>query len=103
MGYINSYKPAVQEEPRGYYGPDPYGINWTFPLHDGSLKSERMTLTPFIPFIHADGLWRQIKADPALQRWLPFDFATKGTCSSRRLETRSLRRDPSAILFSSPS
>jgi RimJ/RimL family protein N-acetyltransferase len=98
MGYINSYKPAVQDEPRGYYGPDPYDINWTFPLHEGSLKSERMTLTPFIPSIHADELWRQIEADPAQQRWLPFDFATKDVLLAT-LETR-LRRDPSAILFS---
>jgi hypothetical protein len=97
MGYINSYKPAVQAELHGHYGPDPYDINWAFPLHENTLKSERMILTPFRPSIHIDELWKQIEAHPALQRWLPFDIATKDGLLAK-IETR-VRRDPGAILF----
>ena len=97
MGYINSYKPAVQAELHGYYGPDPYDINWAFPLHENTLKSERMILTPFRPSIHIDELWKQIEAYPALQHWLPFDIATKDGLLAK-IETR-VRRDPGAILF----
>ena len=96
MGYINSYKPA-QTELHGYYGPDPYDINWAFPLHENTLKSARMILTPFRPSIHADELWKQVEAHPALQRWLPFDIATKDGLLAT-IEMR-LRRDPGAILF----
>ena len=97
MEYINSYKPAVQDELDGYYGPDPYDINWAFPLHEDTLKSERMILTPFRPSVHIDELWKQIEAHPALQYWLPFDIATKDGLLAT-IETR-LRRDHGAILF----
>jgi hypothetical protein len=97
MRYINSYKPAVQAELHGYYGPDPYDINWAFPLHEDTLKSERMTLTPFRPSIHIDELWKQVEAHPALQHWLPFDIATKDGLLTK-IETR-VRRDPGAVLF----
>jgi len=97
MRYINSYKPAVQAELHGYYGPDPYDINWAFPLHEDTLKSERVILTPFRPSIHVDELWKQIDAHPALQHWLPFEIATKDGLLAT-IETR-LRRDPGAILF----
>jgi len=97
MRYINSYKPAAQAELHGYYGPDPYDINWAFPLHGDSLKSERVILTPFRPSIHVDELWKQIEAHPALQHWLPFEIVTKDGLLAT-IETR-LRRDPGAILF----
>jgi RimJ/RimL family protein N-acetyltransferase len=97
MGYINSYKLAVQAELHGYYGPDPYDINWAFPLHENTLKSERMILTPFRPSIHIDELWKQVETHPALQHWLPFEIATKDRLLAT-IETR-LRRDPGAILF----
>lgn len=96
MDYINSYKP-VQTKVHGYYGPDPYDINWAFPLREDSLKSERVILTPFRPSIHVDELWKQIEAHPALHHWLPFDFATKDGLLAL-VETR-IRRDPGAILF----
>jgi len=97
MRYINSYKPAAQAVPHGYYGPDPYDINWAFPLHEDTLKSELVILTPFRPSIHVDELWKQIEAHPALQHWLPFEIATKDGLLAT-IETR-LRRDPGAILF----
>jgi len=97
MRHINSYKPAAQAVPHGNYGPDPYDINWAFPLHEDTLKSERVILTPFRPSIHVDELWKQIEAHPALQHWLPFEIATKDGLLAT-IETR-LRRDPGAILF----
>ncbi|KAI0303541.1 acyl-CoA N-acyltransferase [Multifurca ochricompacta] len=97
MRYVNSYNPSERPELHGCYGPDPYDVNWVFPLHESSLKSERVTLTPFIPSIHANELFRQIKAHPGLQHWLPFDILDMDELLAV-LELR-FRRDPSNILF----
>ncbi|KAH9954578.1 acyl-CoA N-acyltransferase [Russula dissimulans] len=83
MSYVNSYKasdsPALLP---GYYGPDPYDINWIMPLHQTTLESERIKVTPFIPALHAKEYAEQTAAHP----------------SSIEVELR-VRRDPTWILF----
>ena len=72
--YINSYK--KQETPAllpGFFGPDPYDINWAFPLHEETLESERVKLTPFIPKLHAQEYAAQTSVRPDLHRWIPFE------------------------------
>ncbi|KAI0067608.1 acyl-CoA N-acyltransferase [Artomyces pyxidatus] len=74
MSFTNSYKPsAVNSGFRDYYGPDPYDVNFVFPLHLETLETTRVKLTPFIPAIYAQAYLDQVNAAPALQRWLPFD------------------------------
>ncbi|KAH9052651.1 acyl-CoA N-acyltransferase [Lactarius vividus] len=98
MAYINSYKKP--EKPTllpGYFGPDPYDINWAFPLYEETLESERVKLTPFIPSLHAQEYAAQVSARPDLQRWFPFDLSTLDQLLME-VEVR-VRRNPSWILF----
>ena len=77
MAYTNSLKspdwPALLP---GYYGPDPYDINWVMPLHEATLESDRIKLTPFVPSLHAKEYAEQIAAHPDLHRWFPVDLSS---------------------------
>jgi RimJ/RimL family protein N-acetyltransferase len=79
MSFTNSYKADVSPLPSGYYGPDPYDINWVNSLHEATLESDRVKLTPFIPSLHARDYADQVKAHPDLHRWFPFDLPTLDT------------------------
>ncbi|KAF8260135.1 hypothetical protein EI94DRAFT_1749461 [Lactarius quietus] len=77
MAYTNSYKEP--EKPTllpGYFGPDPYDINWAFPLYEEALESERVKLTPFIPSVHAYEYAAQVNAQPDLYQWYPFELSS---------------------------
>jgi RimJ/RimL family protein N-acetyltransferase len=96
--HINSYK--KQETPAllpGFFGPDPYDINWAFPLHEETLESERVKLTPFIPKLHAQEYAAQTSVRPDLHRWIPFEVNSLDQILTR-VELR-VRRNPSWILF----
>ena len=98
MAYTNSYKaPEVPALLPGHYGPDPYDINWIMPLHEATLESERVKLTPFIPSLHAKEYADQIAAHPELHRYFPFNPSTLDEI----LTTIELmvRREPTWILF----
>jgi len=98
MAYTNSYKPPdVPVLPPGYYGPDPYDINWIMPLHEETLESERVKLTPFIPSLHAKKYAEQVAAHPELQRYWSFNLSTLDEILTT-IELRA-RRDPTWILF----
>ena len=98
MAYTNSYKaPDVAALLPGYYGPDPYDINWIMPLHEATLESERVKLTPFIPSLHAKKYAEQIAAHPELHRYFPFNPSALDEILTT-IELRA-RRDPTWILF----
>ncbi|KAH8977601.1 acyl-CoA N-acyltransferase [Lactarius hatsudake] len=98
MAYINSYeKPERSTLLPGYFGPDPYDINWAFPLYEETLESERVKLTPFIPSLHAQEYAAQVGVRPELQRWFPFDLSSLDLLLTE-VEVR-VRRNPSWILF----
>jgi len=98
MAYTNSYKPPdVPVLPPGCYGPDPYDINWIMPLHEATLESERVKLTPFIPSLHAKKYAEQVAAHPELQRYWTFNLSTLDEILTT-IELKA-RRDPTWILF----
>ena len=98
MAYTNSYKdPDVPALLPGYYGPDPYDINWTMPLHEATLESERVKLTPFIPSLHAKKYAEQVAAHPGLYRHFPFNPSTLDEILT--MIELAVRRDPTWILF----
>ena len=69
MSFTNSYKDDNPVEP-GYYGPDPYDINWMMPLHETTLsESDRVKLTPFISSLYARSYADQVKAHPDIHRY----------------------------------
>ena len=98
MAYTNLYKEP--EKPTllpGYFGPDPYDINWAFPLHEEALQTERVKLTPFVPSLHAVEYAAQVKTKPDLHRYYPFELSSLDQILTE-VELRA-RRDPSCILF----
>jgi RimJ/RimL family protein N-acetyltransferase len=97
MSFTNSFKAEDWKLLSGYYGPDPYDINWLMPLHEATLESDRVKLTPFIPSLHARGYADQVKAHPDLHRWFPFNLSTLDIILSA-IETL-IRRYPMCILF----
>jgi len=98
MAYTNSYKePEKIILSPGYFGPDPYDINWAFPLHEEALESERVKLTPFVPRLHAEEYAAQVSAKPDLHRYFPFELSSLDQILME-VELRA-RRDPSWILF----
>ena len=96
MSFTNSYK-AEDPLPSECYGPDPYDINWMMPLHETTLESDRVKLTPFIPSLHARVYANQAKAHPDLHHWYPFDLSTLDNILTK-IETL-VRRSPMAIMF----
>jgi RimJ/RimL family protein N-acetyltransferase len=67
------------------------------PLHEATLESERVKLTPFIPSLHAKAYAEQIAAHPELHRYFPFNPSTLDEILTE-IELR-VRRDPTWILF----
>jgi RimJ/RimL family protein N-acetyltransferase len=96
MSFTNSYKDDSPVEP-GHYGPDPYDINWMMPLHETTLESDRVKLTPFIPSLYARSYADQVKAHPDINRYYPLDLTS---LDKILLEIETLvRRRPAHILF----
>jgi RimJ/RimL family protein N-acetyltransferase len=98
MAYTNSYKaPDNPSLLPGYYGPDPYDINWMMPLHEATLESDRVKLTPFVPSLHAKEYARQVAAHPELHRYIPFDVSSLDKILT--VFEQLMRQQPTNILF----
>jgi RimJ/RimL family protein N-acetyltransferase len=98
MTYLNSYKaPEAPVFPTMYYGPDPYDINFSFPIDEPSLESDRIKLTPFIPSLHAREYWDQATQAPEVFRYLSTNHKTIDEFLFF-LETR-IRRNSNCIFF----
>jgi RimJ/RimL family protein N-acetyltransferase len=97
MSFTNSFKGDNTPFPSGYYGPDPYDINWMMPLHEATLESDRVKLTPFIPSLHARAYADELKTDPDLHRWFPFDLSTLDDILAKT--EILIRQPPLCLLF----
>ena len=96
MSFTNSFQ--FNNTPLdGYYGPDPYDINWIAPLHEATLESDRVKLTPFIPSLYAQTYVDKLKTDPDLHRWYPFDHTTLDDVLAKT--EIFIRRLPACITF----
>lgn len=98
-GFVNEYKPPAQvtlfkEE---LYGPEPYDINFVFPVRLEHLESERVKLTPFVPSLHSAIYWAEVEKTPDLFRYYPFTLDTLDQFLTYH-ELR-VRRDPANNLF----
>ena len=78
MSFTNSYTapkpPTLSAEE--LYGPEPFDINFVFPIRTESLETERVKLTPFIPRLHAKQYWGYVGSDPDLLRYYPGTWPT---------------------------
>ena len=98
MAYVNSYKaPEAPVFPSMYYGPDPYDINSSLPIHEPSLESDRVKLTPLIPALHVREYWDQAQQAPEIYRFLSVKPKTIDELLFF-LEAR-VRRDPNFVFF----
>ena len=73
--YVNNYAPEPEPTlPESeLYGPEPYDINFAWPLHPESLQTPRLKLVPFVPRVHAATYWAHVKDDlHTLFRYYPF-------------------------------
>ncbi|KAH9849048.1 acyl-CoA N-acyltransferase [Lenzites betulinus] len=63
MSYTNNYtataEPTVPKS--DLYGPEPYDINYAFPLPSETLDAPRVKLVPFVPRVHAETYWENVK------------------------------------------
>jgi RimJ/RimL family protein N-acetyltransferase len=71
MSWVNLYQPPAPVTPADDpYGPEPYDINWPYPVHTQTLENDVVQLLPYIPRLYADVFWR--KAEPALSSLLRY-------------------------------
>ncbi|KAI8986622.1 acyl-CoA N-acyltransferase [Trametes punicea] len=63
MSYVNNYKPSPERKVADdeLYGPDPYDINFAFPLPAQTLDTTTLKLVPFIPSVHAQTYWGHVQ------------------------------------------
>ncbi|KAI0635940.1 acyl-CoA N-acyltransferase [Trametes polyzona] len=99
MAYVNNFQPSAPPTipPSELYGPDPYDINFAYPLHEDKLQNARTKLVPFVPSVHGEAYWAQAGSDLANFRYYPFVFSTLAEFLAW-LE-RDVRRDPHNALF----
>jgi len=100
MSFTNSYAipvdPPVLPESE-LYGPNPYDINFVFPIHTQTLETERIKLTPFIPTIHGRAYWDVVHDKLHLFRYYPHIWPTYGAVLTF---FERIRRNPQQTLFS---
>jgi RimJ/RimL family protein N-acetyltransferase len=81
----------------GNYGPEPYDINWIVPLHEATLESDRVKLTPFIPSLHARTYADISNTYPDLHSRFPFELSSLDDITTK-IEFL-IRRNPHCLLF----
>ena len=81
MAFVNNYvSPIVSDSLSSLlpedqsWGPEPYDVNFAFPLYLDTLESERIRLAPFIPRLHAHEYWKHTADDASMTRFCPSDF-----------------------------
>ncbi|KAI0314631.1 acyl-CoA N-acyltransferase [Amylostereum chailletii] len=97
MSFVNLHTAPPTEDLSTNYGPNPYDINFVFPLHLLSLETERIKLVPFIPRLYAQLYLDQVLAHPELLKYLPAHHRTLADVLSF-FEGR-VRRDPAWSAF----
>lgn len=74
MPAVNNYTaPPTDDIPKNYYGPDPFDVNFCFPVEKffDQLESDRVKLVPFVPRVHALPFTEAVAEKPETMQWLP--------------------------------
>lgn len=79
------------------YGPDPFDINFVWPIHPELLETERVKLVPFIPRLHADSFGAQVETAPDIFRYYSSAWPTLASFLAHH--EHFFRRTPRNILF----
>lgn len=97
MAWTNSYQPPLQQSLADLYGPDPYDVNFPFPVDLPSLENDLVKLTPFIPRLHTDRFWDSIT--PGFEETMRYMLWSAQTKSDLLHGLESLRCDPHWVIF----
>lgn len=104
MAFVNNYVPPAVPDFLGpllpedqLWGPEPYDINFAFPLHLDTLESERVKVVPFIPRLYAHEYWKHVGGDAHIFRFYTFFLPTFPHFLTY-LENK-IRKDPGFIFF----
>jgi len=100
MSYTNSYTPPPPPTPipeSELLGPEPYDLNWAFPIHPESLESERVKLVPLIPREHGEQFYSECAKDSLFFRY----YSTIWHDLNEWLTwaERDVRRNPANVFF----
>ncbi|KAI0725394.1 acyl-CoA N-acyltransferase [Fomitopsis betulina] len=81
LPFVNNYTPpedSPHPDPEVVLtSKEPYDINYSFPLHLGTLACATVRLTPFVPTLHARELWQHIGPQARnVFRYYPFCIDT---------------------------
>ncbi|KAI0367076.1 acyl-CoA N-acyltransferase [Pilatotrama ljubarskyi] len=78
MSYVNNYTPSppTTVPASELYGPEPYDINFAYPIYEETLRNSRTKLAPFIPAVHAKTYWAHVGNRPEVFRYYPFTLDT---------------------------
>lgn len=95
MAFVNNYtpEPAILEDE--LYGPEPYDLNFVFPI-PLELSTNKLRLVPFIPRVHAAVYLDGIRGHESMFRHMPLAFENP-TDFLRFIE--EFRRDKSVFLL----
>ncbi|EJU06452.1 acyl-CoA N-acyltransferase [Dacryopinax primogenitus] len=95
MTFVNNHvSPTTDED--ATFGPEPYDVNFIFPILPLSLESPRIKLIPFIPKLHAELYFNATVDCQFLYDFLPFSMAT---LKSILIFAEGMRSSPGKILF----
>lgn len=98
MSFTNLYKPPHDSTPNDVYGPDPYDINFIFPLRWEALENDVVKLTPFVPRSHGALYWSKFAPDRIeLTRHLPWAHTTLEAFLA--CVEKDFRSDPNYVLL----
>ncbi|GJE90659.1 GNAT family N-acetyltransferase [Phanerochaete sordida] len=74
MSFVNTYTPPPAPAALAdaeLFGPEPYDVNFVFPILPASLENDRVKLVPFIPREHGEAYFTAGSADAQLWRYYP--------------------------------
>ncbi|KAG9316816.1 acyl-CoA N-acyltransferase [Chiua virens] len=93
--FVNNYAPEPEIPVSELYGPDPYDLNFIFPI-PSALSTNKLRLVPFIPRVHAATYFDGIRGHEFMFHHMPLVLEQP---SGFLRFVEECRRDKGALLF----
>ncbi|KIJ68086.1 hypothetical protein HYDPIDRAFT_107724 [Hydnomerulius pinastri MD-312] len=95
MAFVNNYIPEPEITEAELYGPEPYDLDFVFPLPP-VLSTNKIRLVPFIPRIHAEAYFDAVRGHETMYQYMPVALERPSDLL-RFIE--ECRRHATAVLF----
>ncbi|KAG9316814.1 hypothetical protein JVU11DRAFT_2879 [Chiua virens] len=99
MAFVNNYASEPEIPVSELYGPDPYDLNFIFPI-PLVLSTDKLRLVPFVPRVHAVAYFDGIRGHESMFQHMP--IAVEQPTSFLRF-TEACRRQKGSLLFAIPT